>query len=47
MKTKFWLSLGLLVCASSPLAQTPRSALLSMAFGNTRTPTRPMTIGSA
>ncbi|MBX9381704.1 beta galactosidase jelly roll domain-containing protein, partial [Serratia marcescens] len=28
MKTKFWLSLGLLVCASSPLAQTPRSVSL-------------------
>ncbi len=46
MKTKFWLSLGLLVCASSPLPKR-RAAFLSMAFGNTRTPTRPMTIGSA
>ncbi|ASM02338.1 glycosyl hydrolase 2 galactose-binding domain-containing protein [Serratia sp. BNK-10] len=28
MKTRIWLSLGLLVCASSPLAQTPRSVSL-------------------
>ena len=45
MKTKFWLS-GAAGLRVIPLPKR-RAAFLSMAFGNTRTPTRPMTIGSA